>query len=375
MKIFIIKMLLDYFYVFIGLTNKITRENDNYYEINKNKINIIYFYKFLILLILLFNFIYYIIILENINYLGIYLYKTNYIASYIFLNLNFDKIIKYKYLENKNFYFVLLISQILILFSFISNIVLSVKLDLINSLQFTNSNYTFINIILYIGEFYGICAYMNNIIIFLLIFIKLFQDIYLLYDQLVINIETNNKKGLIKFFHTIVNLKNTATYTISDFNFILNLFTIINLFSLILVFHIYEFLDYNIKIYFYVLVIYFILIEIISLSIILLISHYRENIYHKIYDPLFINHFIKRYDINTFNNTYELQISINEENINNITLFNILEENSTSIDWIILNITLNSKWVDFDLFGIKIHSINSINQIIVIIALFYKIMI
>jgi hypothetical protein len=215
---------------------------------------------------------------------------------------------------------------------------------------------------------------MNNIILFLLIFIKLFQDIYLLYNQLSINIETNNKKGLIKFFHNIVNLKNIATYTISDFNFILNLFTIINLFSLGLVYHIYQNIDNNIKIYFYILVIYFIIIEIISLSVILLISHYRENILHRIYNPLFINHFIKRYDINTFNNTYELQIVINEENINNITLFNILEENSTSIDWIILNITLNSKWIDFDLFGIKIHSINSINQIIIIIALFYKIM-
>jgi hypothetical protein len=369
-------MLLYYFYIFIGINNRISSESEshNYYEITEEKMNIIYIYKFLIFFVLIFNFIYYIVILEDINYLGIYLYKINYIASYVFLNLNFNKIIKYKYLENKNFYLVLAIYQILILFSFIASIIISFKLNLINILNVTNSNYIFINIILYIGEFYGIFAYMNNIILFLLIFIKLFQDIYLLYNQLSINIETNNKKGLIKFFHNIVNLKNIATYTISDFNFILNLFTIINLFSLGLVYHIYQNIDNNIKIYFYILVIYFIIIEIISLSVILLISHYRENILHRIYNPLFINHFIKRYDINTFNNTYELQIVINEENINNITLFNILEENSTSIDWIILNITLNSKWIDFDLFGIKIHSINSINQIIIIIALFYKIM-
>ena len=39
---------------------------------------------------------------------------------------------------------------------------------------------------------------------------------------------------------------------------------------------------------------------------------------------------------------FEIQLEVNNINVNQITLFNILEENSTSIDWIILNITLNS---------------------------------
>ena len=45
----------------------------------------------------------------------------------------------------------------------------------------------------------------------------------------------------------------------------------------------------------------------------------------------------------------DLELDINNMDINDITLYNILEENSTSIDWIILNITLHSKWVDFNL--------------------------
>ena len=133
-------------------------------------------------------------------------------------------------------------------------------------------------------------------------------------------------------------------------------------------------MNYEQKIYFFVITGYFCIIEILCLGIILLISIYREDIFNKIYNPLFVNNFIKKYDINTFNDLYEVQLDINNINVNDITLFNILEENSTSIDWIILNITLNSKWVNFDLFGIEIHSLNSINQIIIIIAIFYKIM-
>ena len=58
--------------------------------------------------------------------------------------------------------------------------------------------------------------------------------------------------------------------------------------------------------------------------------------------------------------------------INDITLYNILEENSTSIDWIILNITLHSKWVDFNLCGIEIQSIDCITKILLLVSIFYK---
>lgn len=364
-------MVLIYLYTFLGinkLNNNTNNTNNTTNKTNTTNNVISYIYSFLIFLLLLFNPIYYFITNKDINYIGFNIYKINYIVHFLFLYCNFHKIIKYKYLDNSNFNIILLISQGVILCSYISNIIINYQLNI-----YVSEN-IIINVLINISEFYGIFVYMNNIILFLLIFIKLFQDIYIIQNNLEYNIETNNKKGLITFFYNIVNLKNIVTYTISDFNYILNIFSIINLFSLGLIYHIFDNLEYNWQIYFYILCSYFIVIEILALGLILLISRYREEIFSKIYDPLFVNNFIKKYDINTFNDTYEVQLDINDVNVNNITLFNILEENSTSIDWIILNITLNSKWVDFDLFGIKIHSLNSINQIIVIIALFYKIM-
>ena len=98
-----------------------------------------------------------------------------------------------------------------------------------------------------------------------------------------------------------------------------------------------------------------------------------QNIFSKIYNPLFINNFIKKYDLNTFNDNFDIELDINNMDINDTTLYNILEENSTSIDWIILNMTLTSKWVDFNLCGIEIYSLNCIAKISFIITLFYKI--
>ena len=348
-------MSLNYIYTFLGIYNK-----KNIYS---------YLYSFIISIILIFNPIYYFINNNNINNIGFIVYKLNYICNFIFLYLNYNKIIKYKYLENNNFNTILLIFQVFILFIYGFHLYIYYKLPILDI-----SDTIIINILLNIGDFYGIYCYINNILFFILIFIKLLQDIYIVDNDLNNKINNNNNKGLIKFFYNIVDLKYKVTHTINNFNNILNIFSLINLFSLNLLYHIYDSLFYEQKLYFYILIGYFIIIEIICLGIILLISKYRTSIFNKIYEPLFINNFIKKYDINTFNNTYEIQLDINNIDINTKTLYNILEENSTSIDWIILNITLNSKWIDFDLFGIKIYNMSSINQVILIIALFYKIM-
>tara|TARA_Y100001958_G_C21212219_1_gene537835 strand:+ start:80 stop:1201 length:1122 start_codon:yes stop_codon:yes gene_type:complete len=370
-------MLLNNFYIFLGIINPSSLVfYENKYEkktiTNDNNICFInylfYFYQICILCLLIFNPLYYFIYNTNINSIGFIFYKLNYLFQYIFLYINFNKILKYKYFTNNNFYNILLFSQIFL--SIIYAVFLYINY-IFKPLFY--SNYLLINILLYISDFYGFIIYLNSILLFILIFTKLLQDIYILNENLIDNINNNNNKGLIKFFHNIINLKNTFTNTINDFNHILNIFTLINLISLGLLYHIYFNLLQTEKIFFFILLVFFIIIEIICLSIILFISKIRTNIFNKIYNPLFINNFIKKYDINTFNDNFDIELDINDINITNTIIYNILEENSTSIDWIILNITLHSKWIDFDLCGFKIYSINCITKIISIIAIFYKI--
>jgi len=380
-------MFILYLYILLGFINnnsitfyknKYNLNNDTPNTINanssttiNNEINISicgYIYQCIVVGLLLFNPLYNLIYNENINYIGFTLYKFNYVFQFLFLYFNFHKILKYKYLDNKYFTNILFFSQVLILIFYSFNIYLTYKFKFINE---THS--ILIQILLNLSDLYGIFIYINSIELFILIFSKLAQNIYEVNKNIENNIAKNKKKGLIKIFYSVINLKNTVTYTISDFNYILNLFTITNLFCLGLLYHIYFELSYDCKIYFYILCGYFFIIEIICLSIILFISKTRQKIFSEIYNPLFINNFIKKYDLNTFNDNFDIELDINNMDINDITLYNILEENSTSIDWIILNITLHSKWVDFNLCGIEIYSLNCIAKISFIITLFYKI--
>ena len=403
-------MLLLYFYIFLGIINKhsipfykkkynskiinsevINNEineinmeinNETNMEVNNETSNetsnvenedfsnkiLCNFYQICIFTLLIYNPIYYLIYNDNVSNIGFIVYKINYIGQYLFLYVNFNKILKYKYLENEYFYNILCIFQIIILGI----------LGIFYYLHFTLnplfcSDYFIHNLLLIISEFYGIYIYVNSILYFILIFIKLLQDIYILNQKINDNILNNNKKGLIKIFYNIIHLKNIVTYTINDFNHILNIFTLINLFSLGLLYHIYTDLLVLQKTYFYILCGFFIVIETICLSIIIWISKIRTNMFTKIYNPLFVNNFIKKYDINTFNDNFSIELNTQNIDITHNTLLNILEENSTSVDWIILNITLNSKWVNFDLFGFEIYSINCVSKIIFIISIFYKI--
>ena len=116
----------------------------------------------------------------------------------------------------------------------------------------------------------------------------------------------------------------------------------------------------------------FISIELICLSIIIWISNIRTNMFTKIYNPLFVNNFIKKYDINTFNDNFNIELNTQNIDITHNTLLNILRKQYISrLDNI--KYSLNSKWVNFDLFGFEIYSVNCVSKIIFVISLFYKI--
>ena len=305
------------------INNNNNNNDNNNNNNNDNKeiynINLARLYQMCICVLLLFNPIYYFINNSDVNNIGFIFYKFNYIIFFTFLFINFKQVIKYKYLDNINFNNILLMVQFLILIIYGINIYLSYTFE-----HLFVSNFLIINILLHISEFYGTYIYINSITLFILIFVKLLQDIILLNKNIEENIEKNNKKGLINYFYKIINLKNTVTYTINDFNYILNIFTLINIFSLGLIYHKYSDLSENQKVYFYILSGFFVFIESICLSIIIFITKTRQNIFNKIYNPLFINNFIKKYDLNTFNDTFDIELDLTNIDINNTTIFNLL---------------------------------------------------
>ena len=172
------------------IINNINNDNEEIYNINLARL-----YQMCICVLLLFNPIYYFINNSDVNNIGFIFYKFNYITFFIFLFINFKQVIKYKYLHNINFNNILLMVQFLILIVYGINIYLSHTFE-----HLFVSNFLVINILLHISEFYGTYIYINSIILFILIFVKLLQDIILLNKNIEENIEKNNKKGLINYF-------------------------------------------------------------------------------------------------------------------------------------------------------------------------------
>lgn len=358
-------MILLYIYCILGFTNLY---NITFYKNKSNSLinlpnynfNIIYyFYSFFIFLLLIFNPIYFLI--NNTFNIGFIIYKFNFVIQFIILLCKFNKCIEYKYFENNNFYYLSLFIQPFIFLFSLSSIYINI---------FCINTFIIIKILLIISDIFGIYIFTNSILLFIIIFTKLLQTIYNLNLLIKEFISSNKKKGLIEICYKIINLKYIITNSISNFNYIFNFFTIVNLFSLSFIYQKYHLITQNFIIIFYILLIIFIIIEFICISIILYISKLRSDILNHIYSPIFVNNFIIKYDINTFNDKFNFELDLN--NFDNKTILNILEENSTSVDWIILNITLNSKWINFNLCGIEIHSIDCITKILLLVSIFYK---
>ena len=70
----------------------------------------------------------------------------------------------------------------------------------------------------------------------------------------------------------------------------------------------------------------------------------------------------------TFNDKYVIQLNTFNSNQND----NLLIEINKTMDWTVLYNTLNMKWMEFDLFGIEIHSFSSISRIILGSTIMYK---
>lgn len=359
-------MLLLYFYCILGFTNlhiinKYKKKENSIILIQNYSYNILYnIYSLFIIILLIFSFVYDIIYNKNINF-GYNLYKLNYISQFIILYFKFHKIIQYNFYENIYFYNINLYSQ------FIISIILIFNIYNYNNLI---NHYNYITFIINIIDIIGLYIYYNSLLLFILIFIKLCQNIYLIRKELIEYI-LQEKKGIIELYYNIIKLKYKSSNYITDFNYIFNIFTIINILSLIFIYEEINIININNHIYDIFIIFIFIFLEIFILCIILYISKIRTDIYNEMFSSIIFEKFIKKYNILTFNDKYNIQLDIN----NNVSYANIicsLNENTKSLDWLILYNTLNIKWMNISLFGIEIQSFSSISQIIFCSSILYK---
>lgn len=316
---------------------------------NNNKLLLLLniFYSFIILVI----FILYYIFNYNVISTEIKIFNLHFIIQFLIINY----IYIFTKLPYETVYFLLIPTFVII----------SVSIYHIYYKQF--------NLINILNYSFGLNILFFNIINFILIFSNKLYIIYNNYCILQNLIYNNNSRGLIELINKIIEIKYDISCCISNYYLIFNYFTLINIITNIHIFKEKNFNCVNISI-----IVFSFLFELFCLIIILSISKIRQNILNLIYSPTFANRFLKKINLDTLNDITRDDVSIDIENnivkIDNSQLYiHLIRENNNSLEWIVVHNILNSYWMDFSLFGFKIHNIDSITKIILIICFIYTI--
>jgi len=248
-------MLLFYFYSILGFTNLyyISHYKTKYnidIDISQYNYYIIFdFYTIIIYLLLIYNIIFHFINYNTLN-TGFIIFKFNYLIQFTILYFKFHKLIQFKTLENQNFTNILTFSQIpiFILSSFF--------------LYFNISFLQITDILSNIAEFIGLHIFYNSLLIFILIIIKIFQYVDKLKTDIK-SIQDTNNQNIKEIYNQIIQYKYIISSNISNFNNILNLFTINNLVTISFIYENFNSLNQYRFILFYILITQFIIIEFI----------------------------------------------------------------------------------------------------------------
>ena len=109
--------------------------------------------------------------------------------------------------------------------------------------------------------------------------------------------------------------------------------------------------EFGCDLYLLILCLIYIFIQVYFFAIIITISNQQSSLKQSIRHPIFASHWLQRIKFD------------NKKNLNSDDLQSIsIEENGTSIDWIILNTILQDKWVQFEFFGIPLNDAELIKR-------------
>lgn len=281
-------------------------------------------------------------LIEPFQYiLSIIYFSTTHFEDFFLSNRNLDP----KCFPNINTltYIIISVLTIIIVFNF-----------LYNSYNFTN-NYILNIFIELFSWIYGRLVIYINLTCFSLIFCKHSKIIEQYVNKVQqANISNQNILTINIITQDILIIRNELEDSIDKFKNIFSSFTLLGTIGLAL------FFESKGKIPWNQLIIYLI-VQTIFIIIVLRVSSYQKKLTDHIRQPLFVKKFLKRYTL--------LDINEKFEDNRNMVLFNLQEENSSMLDWIILDRLLNEQWAEFSVLGINISNGELIKRGIAIVTI------
>ena len=193
--------------------------------------------------------------------------------------------------------------------------------------------------------------------------------------------EIKNEFCLTKIISSLSNLRNSIEISIDFFNNILSFITITSTLSLTLFikFNTEKFKNFNFEqndLYLNQYYILFIIFQFIFFINIYIYTNIREHLYKILQSPAIINTFLTRWCRSKIENNTNFSKKFSqkkEEEIlqNTKIILCIDEENATTLDWIVVEKIINTRWLNFTIMGINITDGDLIKKIIALSGFIY----
>lgn len=156
----------------------------------------------------------------------------------------------------------------------------------------------------------------------------------------------------------ILFIRNDLEQSIDHFKNIFSLFTLLGAIGLGFFFE--RIKDNNFDLFPWNQFVIYVIAQIVFIVIIFRVSKYQNDLIDYVRQPLFVEKFLKRYTIRDVQEKFEDPSMIS---------LNLDEENSSMLDWIILDRLLNEKWAEFNVAGIDISDGELIKKGIAFVAI------
>lgn len=293
---------------------------------------------------------------------------TQYIFGFIYFQTSHfeDFYIKRNKHTGMNF-FSLIICGFSIIMSLVSYFIL-IK-DIENDGEFPDVHFfeykNFVFTYLWFSWIYGNLTLYTNLTAFSLVFCKHCSIIDKYINKLELNKESNDIT-INDIIQETLDIRHNLEYSIDMFKNIFSMFTILGGIALGL------FIE-RIKVSSFFLfpwhkLIVYIIAQTIFILIIIKVSRNKDRLSDYIKTPIFVEKFLKRYNPKEIDEKFKDE---NEKEMHQMIIINTLEENASTLDWIVLNDVINEKWTEFKVMGIDISDSSLIKKGVVIVGIIF----
>lgn len=212
-----------------------------------------------------------------------------------------------------------------------------------------------LSIFLWVSWTYGKMVLYTNIVCFSVIFLNHRKTI----RKYVTILNKTNDKTVNVITNDVLRVRNEFELSKKRLKGVFSMYTILGAIGIGLFLD--RIQDGNFKLFPWQQFILYSITQLLFLFVVITVNKARNDLAECVRKPIFIDRYLKRYDL------YEITTKMGTDT--QMVCLNVLEENATIMDWMLLNDLINENWTSFTVLGIDMADGNLINKSLVFVSL------